>query len=85
MNASITPTRRLASSAEDLGEQINTLRADLLKLAATITNDVSDGSEVPGCRWTALVVTPGLRPRTRCLGIPCPPSELPRRLDCSSG
>ena len=43
MNASSTPTPRVAPSADDLSQQIDTLRADLMKLAATITNDVSDG------------------------------------------
>jgi ElaB/YqjD/DUF883 family membrane-anchored ribosome-binding protein len=48
MNASITPTPRLAPSADDLGQQIEALRADLVKLAATITNDVSGGLENTG-------------------------------------
>jgi ElaB/YqjD/DUF883 family membrane-anchored ribosome-binding protein len=43
MNAPITPTPRNALSVDDLGQQIEALRADLVKLAATITSDVTDG------------------------------------------
>ena len=50
MNASITPTPRLAPTADDIGRQIEALRADVMKLAATITNDVSDGIGSAGRR-----------------------------------
>jgi ElaB/YqjD/DUF883 family membrane-anchored ribosome-binding protein len=42
MNATVTQTPRTAHSPEDISQQIETLRADLMKLAATITGDVSD-------------------------------------------
>jgi len=48
MNASVTKTSRGASSPEDISQQIETLRADIMKLAATVTGDVSDGFEQAG-------------------------------------
>jgi ElaB/YqjD/DUF883 family membrane-anchored ribosome-binding protein len=43
MNAPITPTPKAVHSPDDLGRQIEALRADLTALAATIAEGVSDG------------------------------------------
>jgi len=48
MNAAATQAAKAAPSPEDISAQIETLRADLMKLAATITGDVSDGIEKAG-------------------------------------
>jgi len=44
MNATATHTNKAAQTIpDDISEQIETLRADLMKLAATVTDDVSEG------------------------------------------
>lgn len=43
MNSNVTPTTKSAPSPDDLSEQIDALRADLVKLAATIRDDISAG------------------------------------------
>ncbi|SEO14627.1 hypothetical protein SAMN04490248_1029 [Salinihabitans flavidus] len=43
MNKSVTPDIKAATSPDDLSHQIEVLRADLAKLAATISDDVSEG------------------------------------------
>lgn len=43
MSAASTQTPKTTPSPEDISQQIETLRADLVKLAATVTGDVSDG------------------------------------------
>jgi ElaB/YqjD/DUF883 family membrane-anchored ribosome-binding protein len=43
MNAPATQTSKSTSSAEDIGQQIEALRADLMKLAATVGEDVTQG------------------------------------------
>ena len=43
MNANVTSTTKSAASPDDLSEQIDALRADLAKLAATIRDDISAG------------------------------------------
>jgi ElaB/YqjD/DUF883 family membrane-anchored ribosome-binding protein len=43
MNAPITPTPKAVPSPDDLGQQIEALRADLTALAATIAEGVSEG------------------------------------------
>jgi len=48
MNAQASQTPKAASSPEDISQQIETLRADLMKLAATVTGDVSDGIDSAG-------------------------------------
>lgn len=48
MNATITQTPKTAPSADDLSQQVEALRADLMKLAATISDDVSNGLDRAG-------------------------------------
>ncbi|MCC6008220.1 MAG: DUF883 family protein [Rhodobacteraceae bacterium] len=48
MNATVTKAARAASNPDDINAQIETLRADLAKLTATIGSDVSDGLETAG-------------------------------------
>lgn len=48
MNAQASQTSKAASSPEDISQQIETLRADLMKLAATVKGDVSDGLDSAG-------------------------------------
>jgi ElaB/YqjD/DUF883 family membrane-anchored ribosome-binding protein len=43
MNAPLTSTTKAASSPDDISQQIEALRADLMKLAATVKDDVSEG------------------------------------------
>ncbi len=43
MNANANATTKAAPSTDDLGQQIEALRADLKKLAATMTDDMSEG------------------------------------------
>lgn len=43
MNSPMTPITKVASSAEELGQQIEALREELVKLAANATEDVSRG------------------------------------------
>jgi ElaB/YqjD/DUF883 family membrane-anchored ribosome-binding protein len=43
MNANANLTAKASSSTEDLGQQIEALRAELMKLAATMTDDMSEG------------------------------------------
>ena len=43
MNAPITPSPKAVPSQDDLGQQIEALRADLTALAATIAEGVSEG------------------------------------------
>ena len=43
MNANANPTSKPSPSTDDLGQQIEALRADLMKLAATMTDDMSAG------------------------------------------
>ena len=43
MNAPFTPAPRAVPSPDDLGQQIEALRADLTALAATIAEGVSEG------------------------------------------
>ena len=43
MTAPLTSTTKAALSPDDLSQQIEALRADLMKLAATVTDDVSEG------------------------------------------
>jgi ElaB/YqjD/DUF883 family membrane-anchored ribosome-binding protein len=48
MNATSTQANKAAPSPEDISAQIETLRADLMTLAATVKGDVSDGIEKAG-------------------------------------
>jgi len=48
MNATSTQANKTAPSPEDISAQIETLRADLMTLAATVKGDVSDGIEKAG-------------------------------------
>ena len=43
MNVAATNASKTMPIPEDISEQIETLRADLRKLAATVTEDVSEG------------------------------------------
>lgn len=43
MNSTVKTAASAAPSSDDLSEQIEALRADLMKLAATVTDDVSAG------------------------------------------
>lgn len=43
MNAPLTSNAKVAPSPDDISQQIETLRADLMKLAATVKDDVSEG------------------------------------------
>lgn len=43
MNAPLTSNAKAAPSPDDISQQIETLRADLMKLAATVKDDVSEG------------------------------------------
>lgn len=45
MPASLTSNAKAALSADDLGHQIEVLRADLVRLAAMVSDDVSEGIE----------------------------------------
>ncbi|MCC6006359.1 MAG: DUF883 family protein [Rhodobacteraceae bacterium] len=45
MNATSTQAAKAATNPEDLSAQIETLRADLMKLAATVRGDVTEGLE----------------------------------------
>jgi ElaB/YqjD/DUF883 family membrane-anchored ribosome-binding protein len=42
MNTPLKSTTKALSSSDDLSEQIETLRADLMKLTETVRNDVSE-------------------------------------------
>ncbi|MBE0453239.1 glycine zipper domain-containing protein [Roseovarius autotrophicus] len=48
MSATVTQTAKTAPSPEDISQQIETLRADLMKLASTITGDVAEGVDSAG-------------------------------------
>ena len=48
MNASSTQAAKGAPTPEDIGRQIESLRSDLMKLAATVTGDVTEGFEKAG-------------------------------------
>ncbi|MBC7157752.1 MAG: hypothetical protein H5U20_09595 [Rhodobacteraceae bacterium] len=48
MNATSTSTTRAAPSTEDLSQQIEGLREDLMRLASTIANDMSEGVDKAG-------------------------------------
>lgn len=48
MNAPLKSDTKSAPSPDDLSQQIEALRADLKKLAATVTDDVSEGIEKAG-------------------------------------
>ncbi len=48
MNAPVSPATKAASSPDDLSQQIENLRADVMKLAETIKNDMSDEIENAG-------------------------------------
>ena len=48
MNSTASQAAKAAPSPEDISAQIETLRADIMKLAATVTGDVSDGIEKAG-------------------------------------
>ncbi len=43
MNAPLTSKTKADPSPEDISQQIETLRADLMKLAATVKDDMSEG------------------------------------------
>ncbi|MCW3784641.1 glycine zipper domain-containing protein [Defluviimonas salinarum] len=43
MTTPLTANAKAALSPDDLGHQIEVLRADLVKLAATLSDDVSEG------------------------------------------
>jgi len=43
MNAAATSTTKAVPSNEDLSQQIEGLRADLMRLASTIADDMSEG------------------------------------------
>jgi ElaB/YqjD/DUF883 family membrane-anchored ribosome-binding protein len=43
MNAPLSPTPKAMATPDDLGRQIKALRSDLMALAATITDGVSEG------------------------------------------
>jgi ElaB/YqjD/DUF883 family membrane-anchored ribosome-binding protein len=43
MNAASPLTTKVAPSTEDIVQQLEALRADLMKLASTVTDDVSEG------------------------------------------
>ncbi len=43
MNAPLTSNTKAVPSPDDISQQIETLRADLMKLAATVKDDVSEG------------------------------------------
>ncbi len=46
MNATVKSTAK--DAADDLSQQIEDLRADLVKLAKTVRNDMSEGIDVAG-------------------------------------
>jgi len=48
MNTTATQAAKAVADPEDLGAQIETLRADLMKLAATVKGDVTEGIEKAG-------------------------------------
>lgn len=48
MNISAKPTTKADASSDDLSQQIEALRADLMKIAATISDDMSGGIERAG-------------------------------------
>lgn len=50
MNALTSTINKVTPSTDDLSQQIEALRADLTKLAATISNDVTEGIEDAGNR-----------------------------------
>jgi len=50
MNKSTPLTTKPATPEHDIAQQIETLRADLAHLTATITEDMSDGIETAGRR-----------------------------------
>ncbi|MCC5989851.1 MAG: DUF883 family protein [Pararhodobacter sp.] len=43
MNATSTQATSAATPPEDISQQIESLRADVMKLAATVSDDLSDG------------------------------------------
>jgi len=43
MNASAATTNKAAPSADDLSQRIESLRADMTKLAASLSEDVAEG------------------------------------------
>lgn len=48
MNVSSSAANKAAQGTEDLAQQIESLRADLAKLAAGLSSDLSDGMERAG-------------------------------------
>ena len=48
MNATATKAAKAAQLPDDISAQIETLRADMVKLAATVTGDMSEGIEKAG-------------------------------------
>lgn len=48
MNAPLKSNTKDTPSPDDLSQQIEALRADLMKLAATISDDMSEGIEKAG-------------------------------------
>lgn len=48
MNVSLKSNKNSAVIPDDLGEQVETLRTDISKLAAEFTDDLSEGAEKAG-------------------------------------
>lgn len=48
MSTPVTSTTKAALSSDDLSQQIEALRADLIKLATTISDNMSEGVEKAG-------------------------------------
>lgn len=48
MNKSVTPNANAAGSPDDLGQQIDALRADLAKLVETLSDDTVEGISKAG-------------------------------------
>ena len=48
MNETLTQAAKAVASPEDISKQIETLRADLMKIASTVKGDVSEGIEKAG-------------------------------------
>lgn len=48
MTAPVTQNAKAAPSTEDLAQQLENLRADLMKLAGTVSGDVADGIDKAG-------------------------------------
>lgn len=48
MNAQVAQNAKSATSPEDIGQQLDVLRADLMKLAAAVAEDVGGGIDQAG-------------------------------------